>query len=401
MKGSFIYVDAGMGHYVPAKAVYDRFIEKGYEATLDNLFLDILDSEKWNSIVKESWRKQLKHPKLERIENTIFDNSYSFYFIRFLAKHNKKIQQTFQKWYLKEKPDFLFATNYLAAPVVTTLLELNNINIPLFVLGTDIFDNQKVGVSNLIDVQYMPSELGVLNYIKHGFDPSIVKVSPFPLKKGMEEYYSYTKEDARAELGIHLTKPTIILNLGGEGIGNTRFIKSLAKKNLDWQVIILGDMSNNTKIEVDKFRKQYPHFSLITPGFVNNIGLYIKACDVQVGKTGGNSFLESLYLKRPFFITELLYISKAFIGFMKHYNVGWASNSSRVQIETLDNYFKSEDLQNEMNEVLNNLPLNFDTRKFVDLIVSDYNRFNTPAKLLAKRESVKQNIKNNRKIKNR
>ncbi|MBK5201600.1 MAG: UDP-N-acetylglucosamine--LPS N-acetylglucosamine transferase [Spirochaetaceae bacterium] len=401
MKSSFIYVDAGMGHYVPAKALYDRFIEKGYEATLDNFFLDILDSKKWNSIVKESWKKQLKHPKLERIENTILDNSYNFYLIRFLAKHKKLAQSNFKRWIEKEKPDFLFCTNYLVAPIVTTMLNMNNINIPLFVLGTDIFDNQKIGVSNLIDVQYMPSELGVKNYIRHGFDPSIVKVSPFPLKKGMEFYYNYTKEEARLELALNLNKPTITLNLGGEGIGNTKFIKALAKMDIDWQVIILGGMSEKTKLDVEKFRLRYPSFSLITPGFVDNIGLYIKACDAQVGKTGGNSFLESLYLKRPFFITEILYISKAYIEFMKEYKVGWANNNTKKQIDILKQYFKNKDQQDEMSNVLNNLPINFRINDFVDLIISDYKRFNTTEKLLEKRKIIKQNIKKNHHLKNR
>lgn len=401
MKGSFIYVDAGKGHYVPAKALHDIFIEKGNEATINNLFLDILDSSKWNLIVQESWRKQLKHPKLERIENTILDNSYNFYLIRFLAKHNKLAQKNFKEWIEKEKPDFLFCTNYLAAPIVTTLLSCNNIFIPLFVLGTDIFDNQKIGVSNLIDVQYMPSEMGVKNYIHHGFDPSIVKLSPFPLKKGLEKYYNYTKEEARLELGLNISKPTITLNLGGEGIGNTKFIKALVKRDLDWQVIILGNMSEETKLKVDNFRRSYPSFSLITPGFVDNIGLYIKACDVQVGKTGGNSFLESLYLKRPFFISEILYISKSFIGFMKDYKVGWANNNTKKQIDILQQYFNSKDQQEEMRRVFNNLPINFRISEFVDLIISDYKRFNTPEKILEKRQIISQNIKNNHNIKNR
>jgi processive 1,2-diacylglycerol beta-glucosyltransferase len=400
LKGAFIYVDAGKGHYVPAKAIYDRFLEKGYDATLDNLFL-LMGSDKWNSRVKKTWQDQLKHPKLERKVNTLVDNSLSFHLVKFLTFIDKKAQRIFKEWYEKEKPDFIFCTNYFAAPILTTMLKCTNINIPLFVLGTDVFDNQKTGVSNLIDVQYMPSELGVKNYIKHGFDPSIVKYCPFPLKKGMEKYVDYTKIDARMELNLDLNKPTLILNLGGEGVGNTSFLKAVVKQNLDWQVIVLGRMSLETQKRFDKFKKSYPDFSLVTPGFVSNVGLYIKACDVQLGKTGGNAFLESLYLHRPFLMSELLYASKCYLEFMKEYKVGWGENNIKKGIDILKQYFGSNEEQEEMERTMQSLPLTFDVPAFVDQIVEDYKLLDTPEKLFKKRARIKENIKKDRHIKNR
>lgn len=400
MKGAFIYVDAGKGHYVPAKALYDIFIEKGHEATLENMFL-MIGSEKWNKKVKNSWRHQLHYPKVERIENTILDGSPSFYLIRFLAKMAKKNQRIFKEWYEKERPDFIFCTNYLAAPVMTTMLRKNNIKVPLFVVGTDVFDNQKVGVSNLIDIQYMPSDLGVKNYIKHGFDPSVVKYSPFPLKAGMEKYSNYSKTQAREELKMEVDIPTLLLNLGGEGIGNTKFLKALVKKKKNWQVIVLGNMSCDTQRKFDKFRKNNPDFLLITPGFVNNIGLYIKACDLQLGKTGGNAFLESLYLKRPFFISELLYSSRSYLEFMKEYKVGWGANGISEQIRIIDEYVNDESKKIEMEKVMDSLPLSFDTNFFVDMIIEDYRSMDTEDKLLARRERIKESVRKNRHSKNR
>ena len=39
MKGAFIYIDAGKGHFVPAKALYDAMLVKGEEAVLEDFFL--------------------------------------------------------------------------------------------------------------------------------------------------------------------------------------------------------------------------------------------------------------------------------------------------------------------------------------------------------------------------
>jgi len=400
LKGAFIYVDAGKGHYVPAKAVYDRFLEKGHEATLDNLFL-LMESEMWNRLVKSAWRRQLQHPKLERIENSFFDRSLSFHLVKFLAFINISERRAFKAWYEKERPDFIFCTNYFAGPILTTMLKHANINIPLFVLGTDVFDNQKTGVSNRIDIQYMPSQLGVKNYKKHGFDPSIVKLCPFPLKKGMVQYVKYSKLQARKELKIELNKPTLIYNLGGEGIGHTLFIKAVVNQNLDWQIIVLGNMSRATQKRFDGFKQKNPNFSLVTPGFVNNVGLYIKACDVQLGKTGGNAFLESLYLHRPFLMSELLYCSKGYLEFMKDYKVGWAESNTKKQIEILKQFLVSKADQEEMERTMSSLPISFDVPAFVDQIVEDYKRLDTPEKLFAKRKRIKENIKKDHHIKNR
>lgn len=400
MKGAFIYVDAGKGHYVPAKAVCERFLEKGFEATLENLFL-IIGCKRWNNMIKKTWRHQLHHPKLERIENTFFDGSLSFHIIKFLTFIHLPAQRAFMNWYKKEMPDFIFCTNYFAGPILTTLIKKCNLNIPLFVLGTDIFDNQKTGVSNRIDIQYMPSELGVKNYIKHGFDPSIVKFCPFPLKKCMNQYATYSKLQARKELGIDLDKPTLIYNLGGEGIGGTKFIRTVVKQNLDWQVIILGKMSSDTKKKFNKFKIKNPSFQLVTPGYVDNVGLYIKACDVQLGKTGGNAFLESLYLHRPFLMSELLYSSKCYLEFMKDYKVGWGENNIDKGIEILKKYFSSKEEQADMEKTMASLPLSFDIMSFVDQIVDDYKMLDTPEKILKKREQIKNNIKHSKHIKNR
>jgi processive 1,2-diacylglycerol beta-glucosyltransferase len=400
LKAAFIYVDAGKGHYVPAKAIYDRFLEKGHDATLDNLFL-LLGSKRWNNIVKNAWCHQLRYPKIERIENRFFDNSINFYLLRFLAYISIPASKALKDWYEKEKPDFIFCTNYLASPLLTTILKRNNINIPLFILGTDVFDNQKIGVSNLVDVQYMPSQMGVKNYIDHGFDPSIVKFCPFPLKKGMSQYVKYSKIQARKELKIKLNKPTLIYNLGGEGIGHTLFMKALVKQKLDWQVIVLGKMCKKTEKKFNDFKEKHPTFSLVTPGFVNNVGLYIVACDVQLGKTGGNAFLESLYLHRPFLMSDLLYSSTSYLEFMKEYKVGWGENNIKKQIAILKQFFGNTEEQEEMERTMSSLPISFDVPAFVDQIVEDYRKLDTPEKIFKKRKIVKENIKKNPNIKNR
>ena len=59
MKGAFVYVDAGKGHYVPAVALSDAMKAMGDEAIVEDLFV-IFKSPKYY------WRYLLHHTKLEK-----------------------------------------------------------------------------------------------------------------------------------------------------------------------------------------------------------------------------------------------------------------------------------------------------------------------------------------------
>jgi processive 1,2-diacylglycerol beta-glucosyltransferase len=387
MKCSFIYVDAGKGHYTPAKALCDSFNKKGNEGTLDNMIL-VLGSKFFNKVVKDWWRFFLHHPQLERVSNSINDNEVSYKFLEIGSKYHPAAQRAFKKWYYREKPDCILCTNFLVAPILNTIIKETKIKIPVFAYSADVFDCPNIGVSNDLDIYYLPSQLGIDNCIRRGFDPDILHFSPFPLKSEVAQYYDLTKEEARKILNLDLNRPVIMLNLGGEGIGSTEIPRAMAKRNLDYQVIVLGNLSRETKYKFMKFKKEFPNFTLITPGFVDNVGVYIKACDVQMGKTGANSLLESMYLKRPFLMSQLLYTSKAFIDFMKDYKIGWAENKVSKQIDILNEYLSSQEKQDEIANVMNNLPINFSSDDFVDLLLKDYEEYDTEEKLIKKRTAI-------------
>ena len=64
MKGAFLYVDAGKGHYIPAVALADAFKDKGHEAVVDDLLL-VFKVPFFRWVSKHYWRYLLHHPRLE------------------------------------------------------------------------------------------------------------------------------------------------------------------------------------------------------------------------------------------------------------------------------------------------------------------------------------------------
>ncbi|NCD06099.1 MAG: UDP-N-acetylglucosamine--LPS N-acetylglucosamine transferase [Spirochaetia bacterium] len=374
MKVSFIHVDAGKGHYVPAKALYDHYLEMGNEATLENLFL-MLNAKTWNKLIKNWWRANLHHPKAERFLDERLDNPFIENRIKFFAENMDIYVERFIQWYNREKPDYIICTNFLANPILTTIISRSKIDIPLFVYVADVFDNPKIGTSNEVDKFFVASQLGKENCIKNGIDSDRVVVTPFPLKHEVMKYGNITQREARVELGLKQDKFTIILNFGGEGIGNVKLIEEMRKQKLDWQILVLGNLSKTTTLRYKELRLKYPKLDLITPGFVDNIGLYIKACDVQLGKTGANSLLESLYLKTPFLMSELLYTSRAFIDFMKIKKIGWAENDIKKQIEILKKYATDPEFRKPVIEDLNSLPIEFGCIPLLEIADNEYKKY--------------------------
>ncbi len=374
MKVSFIYVDAGKGHYVPAKALYDHYSKMGNEATLDNLFL-ILGASRWNKIVKQWWRMNLHYPRAERFLNGKLDGPFVRNVIKVIAENISFYAENFISWYNKEKPDYILCTNYLAHPILTSLVKITKIDIPIFVYVADVFDNPIIGNSNEVTKFFIASEFGKNNCIRKGLIEQKIMIVPFPLKKDVMKYGNVNKIKARESLKLDKEKFTIILNFGGEGIGNVKLIKEILRKDIDWQIIVLGNLSKATTLKYKNLRKKYPKLDLVTPGYVENIGLYIKACDFQVGKTGANSLLESLYLKRPFLMSELLYTSRAFIDFMNYKKIGWAENNIEKQVEILKRYSSDELIRKEIENNLNTLPISFGCVPLLEIVDKEYYKY--------------------------
>ena len=70
MKGAFLYVDAGKGHYVPAVALSDAMKAMGDEAVVEDLFI-IFKAPIVRWVSKHYWRYLLHHPKLEKKVNKL------------------------------------------------------------------------------------------------------------------------------------------------------------------------------------------------------------------------------------------------------------------------------------------------------------------------------------------
>ena len=85
--------------------------------------------------------------------------------------------------------------------------------------------------------------------------------------------------------------------------------------------------------------------------------------------------MESLYLKRPFLISSLLYAAKPTTEFFERHKVGWVENTIEKQVDILQAYSEDSQAQEAMKEAFEKLPTTFDSDAFAQMITEDAERF--------------------------
>lgn len=372
MKGAFLYVDAGKGHYIPAVALADAFVDLGEKAVVDDLFLVFkLPFFRW--ICKHYWRYLLHHPNLEKRVNKLSGEHVAYLSLKALSNDRVGLKH-FKAWFMKEKPDFIISTNFMGATLLPAVLEKIGVVCPVYDYAADLFDQVKAGIDSSLTKVYISTEIGVEHTIIMGQDRSKVELCPFPLSKKFEICKKLTKEEARAKLGLK-NKFTLLCNLGGEGIGNPKFLYGLVKRGLDIQVVVIGGRSKSTEVEFNLFKKLNPTFDLYMRGFVNNAQDYIMASDLQMGKAGANSLMESLYLKRPFLVSEVLYMGRSTQLFFDRYPVGWCEDNLEKKLDIIQSLYSNPDKLKEIDKTMNELPIDFSAKHFAKMLIDETNRY--------------------------
>ena len=368
MKGAFLYVDAGKGHYVPAVALSDAMKNMGDEAVVEDLFI-IFKAPFIRWVSKHYWRYLLRHPKLEKKVDRLSNIRTAQGLLESL-KNDPRGFSNFKKWYYKELPDFIVSTNFMGATLLPALIEKMGVKCPVYDYVADLFDQVKCGIDGKITKVYVPTELGVEHTVAMGQPRATVELSPFPLSRKFETMEKVDKSEARRRLGLK-DKFTILYNLGGEGIGSPELLNSLKRRGIDAQVVVIGGRSRTTEVEFSLFKKLNSDFDLEMRGFVDNVPLYIMACDMQMGKAGANSLMESLYLKRPFLVSEVLYMARSTPLFFRDHYCGWCEDDNEKKADIIERYYRDEEERKRIEEGMESLPIEFSATKLVEMMKRD------------------------------
>lgn len=366
MFGAMLYVNAGKGHYVPAKAAYDALLRTGHTGCVEDMFA-VLNSPFWQWFCRAEWRFLLRHPQLERCFHTTQDTRFTAFLLSNLPLI-LPVRKAFLSWYRETKPDFILCTNFLGGTIITAIAKKEKLKAPIFVYAADVFNNPSAGFNRKIDRIFVPTLIGKENLYRQGYRKEQVVFAPFPLQSSVQTMERLSKQEARKLLNLE-DRFTLLLNFGGEGIGSTALVEELGKRGVNWQIVVVGTLREQTKTKLAAQGSRYPLLKIESPGFVTNIGTYMCACDVQAGKAGANALMESMALQRPFMISELLHAARDTGKFFSRYQVGWVVRNHRKQADILQDFAESQTQREAMEERLSKLPISFNSDQFITLLL--------------------------------
>lgn len=296
MKVLLLSIPTGGGHHQAAKAI------ESYFESYDNVECKMLDiAENVNSIVADMVSKgyifsTTKTPKL-------FGSVYDFLDLREnpspeASKILKVLSQAFRKKlyaYLDEfKPDVIVSTHVFVTVTLNRMAKHKPINAKLISIVTD-FTIHPIWEQARSDYFVTASEL--LNYQAIKKWGTTENVLPFGIPVHPKFSKKLAKSDARKLLGIE-DKFTVLVMMGSMGYGTHTIeaLEKLDKMNENLQILII--CGNNEKLK-NKLSEMTWNKTVSIYGFVDNVDVYMDACDCIITKPGGLSTSEALAKELP------------------------------------------------------------------------------------------------------
>ena len=266
MRVGCVYINAGKGHYIPAKAIADALRAQGVEAQMVDFF-GMIDAPRLDRLNQRIWRWQLRFPKIEQFVNGRADHSKTIRKL-FAAMQNVLYRRKFADWISLNRPDALICTHYMPSLTLPVLIRSLGLDIPVFAYASDVFTTPSAGLHEDLAKFYICTQEGVEHVTATGFPRDKTLLAAFPIQSSCVAATPLTKQEARAKLGLKQMF-TLLINLGGEGIGTIAFLEALEQQGTHVQVVLVGGMREQEKRELKELAGRCRAVRVHAAGFVD------------------------------------------------------------------------------------------------------------------------------------
>ena len=300
----FTFVEAGMGHIVPATAMADAFEHK-YGDRCNVIRYNIFSGSASEDVVRygkslsNDTRKMANHKVyavLEYAMSALIGNKGT---LRFTDRLCKKARPHVIRELAALKPDFVMSTYFSPSRISVLGRRAGSLDC---LIGTYTPDPivypawDKTG-----DVYITNNRQATEQATAAGFN-NVVQV-PFVLRKQVFEAGD-DKREARRKLGLPEDKFTILLADGAYGQKNlVKFTVELLKADLPVTVISVCGKNQQAYDKLTSLKVDCHNTTFVPLGFTDKMILYNSAADLFVGKGGANSIVESLYFGVPVIVS--------------------------------------------------------------------------------------------------
>ena len=298
MKVLLFSVTTGEGHNATARAIARAFEERGAETKIVDAYrlsgrfmYNVLDK---GYLLVTSYLKHgygVAYSIAEHRRGNSYRRSLSRFSGRSLAKKFKRVIDEFD-------PDVIISTHSLASKILDIVKQRYGLRAKVVGIVTDFTMHPFWEEALRLDRLILPCEPLLPLALKKGFREEQIRSLGIPINPKFS--VTTPKEEARRELSIHPTCPTLMIMSGSMGYGN--IIKTLRKLDAmpeDFQMIVV--CGNNKKMH-EKIAKRIWKKPMLNFGFTDRVPLLMDASDAIITKPGGLTTSEALSRTLPMII---------------------------------------------------------------------------------------------------
>lgn len=297
----FATIAAGGGHVATAKAMMEAvetdypgqfaLIRSDYMAELGELEPAVAHFDTQH---KESWKWALRYPVSARLGQRVIDT-----LPRLSLQIQKRLLIPFALAAARDlsaqQPELVVSNHGLITAGLSLAKRRFGLRVPVLTFATEPFHISAYWADPHADYILVPTEETRLRLIKMGVPANRLEVVGYPV--GQAFLNAPDKDLARWQLNLP-AQPTLLVSLGGEGIGQSPapLLSRLAEIK-DWTAIVI--CGRNDALRRALQRQFAPHSNMHILGFVNTMAHYLAASDLVLAKAGPASVFEALAVGRP------------------------------------------------------------------------------------------------------
>lgn len=193
-------------------------------------------------------------------------------------------------------PDVIIATHLHPAALLSGLRRWRSMNPSTMVAVLTDYDAHYLWAHTYTNCYCVPTEDAARDLEISGISPNCIHITGIPLMPGFRRLPSCTQ--ARDELGLDLTRPTVLVTGGGLGLGLRKMLEDLVRGGPAWQVIVAAGHNSEALELLSPLAAEMPTQVRLF-GWTEKIETLMRAADVVVAKPGGLTLAEALACGRP------------------------------------------------------------------------------------------------------
>lgn len=201
--------------------------------------------------------------------------------------------QPFVKMVREYKPDWIVCTHFLPSEIVSDLKAKQKLNCPQAIVVTD-FDMHALWLCRNYEHYFVALDETRAYLETLDFPSEKISVCGIPIDPVFIE--SKTKAAMCEKYGLDANVPTIILSLGGFGVGRMdRLLDALSSISRPVQILAMCGRNEELKRQLESLVSADSLVVRIVPvGYTTTMDEYMSASDLIVGKPGGLTTCEAL-----------------------------------------------------------------------------------------------------------